>query len=140
MIIVHERNRAKIEKAIVEAQGKSRERTITADDVLEFCTRILGMYAAVYDIHKTDLEGSSFDVDRYAQDFPKAYKWRPTSTQFHVIYEKGRFVLLSVTRDYTRPSGKKVIADLSERTKIAIIERASMLRSYCKEVRNDFLP
>ena len=40
MIIVHERNRAKIDKAIAEAQGKSRERTITADDVFEFCTRI----------------------------------------------------------------------------------------------------
>lgn len=130
MIIVHERNRAKIEKAIAEAQGKSRERTITADDVFEFCTRILGMYVAVYDIHKKDLEGSSFDVDRYAQDFPNAYKWRPMSTQFHVVYDKGRFVLLSVTRGYTRGSGKKVIADLAERTKNAIIERASKLRSY----------
>ena len=125
-IIVADRNRDKITEAIKAAEGRSRERTITADQVFEFCDKI----AKLYRIHKKDLEGSTFYVDRYAQNFPAAYKYRAQSTHFTVRYEKGRFLLTDVCRDYTRRDTQRVLADLSQTTKAAIIKACETLDTY----------
>lgn len=125
-IIVAERNKEKIAAAIKEAEGRSRERTITVDQIFEFCGKIAG----VYRIHKKDLEGSTFYVDRYAQNFPAAYKYRAQSTHFTVRYEKGRFLLTEVCRDYTRRDTQRVLADLSQATKAAIIKACETLDTY----------
>lgn len=125
-IIVAERNRDKIAEAIKAAEGRSHERTITADHIFEFCNVI----AKLYRVHKKDLEGSTFYVDRYAQNFPAAYKYRAQSTHFTVRYEKGRFLLTEVCRDYTRRESRRVLADLSQATKAAIIKASECLDTY----------
>lgn len=122
-IIINEKNKAKVEAVLNEVQGKCRERTITADNIYKFCESI----NKAYRIYKKDLEGSSFDVDHHAQDFPKAYKYKANSTQFTVQYKKGKFVLIDVCRFGTRRSKQKVLATLSEETKKAILESASKL-------------
>ena len=125
-IIVADRNRDKITEAIKTAEGRSRERTITVDQIFEFCNVI----AKLYRIYKKDLEGSTFYVDRYAQNFPAAYKYRAQSTHFTVRYEKGRFLLTDVCRDYTQRESQRVFADLSQATKAAIIKASEILDTY----------
>lgn len=126
-IIVNERNKDRIASALDEVQKRSRTRTISVDCIYQFCAKA----NVAYGIHKKDLEGSSFDVDWEAQDFPNAYKYIPESTHFVVVYEKKHFLLVEVRRDTTRGRERAIEASLSDETKKAIIEHSSTM-SRCR--------
>lgn len=71
-IIVSEKNRARIVKAIKEAEGRATVRCVTYASVLVAIERI----EAKLDLPKTLMEGVSFHVDTWAQDFPNAYEYK----------------------------------------------------------------
>jgi len=100
-IIVNEKNTEKIEAAIAEVQEKARERCIDATDVSIACDRIWVRLG----VAKTALEGVSFSVDLWAQNFPKAYKYRAESTQFTLTFSKGSWRVSNIVRAYTRGAG-----------------------------------
>ena len=102
-IIVDERNMEKIEAAIEEAQGKARERRINAADVRS------AYYVIEHElgIPKVALEGVSYSVDIYAQNFPRAYKHRAESMQFTLAFSKGSWRVSKITRAYTKNAGHR---------------------------------
>lgn len=118
-IIINETNKDKIKAAIQEVEGKATARTIDYDDIIRATQRIEKMLG----IPKKYLEGIRYDVDIYAQNFPKAYKYRAESTQFVIEYLKGKWRLVSVERAYTRTAGHDYkCLTMPEETKKAIIE------------------
>lgn len=118
-IIISETNKAKIEAAISEAEGRATCRTITFDDIVKATQRIEKKLG----IPKKYLEGVRYSVDIHAQNFPNAYKYRAESTQFTVEYLKGKWRVISIGRSYTRRSGHDYLCYIMpEDTKNAIIE------------------
>lgn len=119
-IIINDTNRARIETAIAEAEGKATARTITFDNIVHACERIEKKLG----VTKKAMEGVYYDVDLHAQNFPNAYKYRAESTQFTVEFSKGKWRLVSIGRSYTRREGHqyKCLA-MPEETKQAIIDR-----------------
>ena len=116
--IISETNRAKIEAAIAEAEGKATVRCVGFDTVGEVCKHIEKVLA----VPKKYLEGVKFNVDPHAQNFPKAYKYTPESTQFTVEYSKGKWRVSDFRRAETHtPNNRYVCVEMSEETKQAII-------------------
>lgn len=117
-IIINETNRERINAAIAEVEGRATARTITYDDVVRACAVIEKRLG----IAKKDLEGVEYSVDIHAQTFPRAYKYRAESTQFHVKREGGKWRVTHVMRYYTRADGHdyKCIT-MPDATKQAII-------------------
>lgn len=100
-MIVNEKNEAKIIQMIDEIQSRATVRTITMHDVRIAIKTI----EKRYQVPKNSMEGLSFRVDRNAQDFPKAYKYRPESTQFTLVYRNRHWHIEEISRDYTRAFG-----------------------------------
>lgn len=118
-IIINETNRAKIETAIQDAEGKASMRTIDFNDIINATQKIEKKLG----IPKKYMDGVRYDVDLHAQNFPKAYKYRAESTQFIVEFSKGKWRLISVERYYTRTAGHDFrCVTMPEETKKAIIE------------------
>ena len=120
-MLIKESNRDKIEKMIKEAEGKARERTITYGDMIRAIDRIEGFL----DIPKKYMEGIEADVDVNAQDFPKAYKYTPKSTQFIMIKKKSGWDLRLVLRHITRRHNHTFHLELTDLAKEAIIKTHS---------------
>lgn len=119
MIIVNETNKAKIENAIAEAEGKATCRTISFDTIV-CATKVIEKRLGV---PKKYLEGVRYDVDWHAQTFPKAYKYRAESTQFIVEFSKGKWRVCNIERYYTRTNGHDYkCLEMPEETKKAVIE------------------
>lgn len=117
--IISETNKAKIEIAISEAEGRSTCRTITFDDIVKATQKIEKKLG----VPKKYLEGVRYDVDIHAQNFPNAYKYRAESTQFIIEYLKGKWRVIVIGRYYTRSAGhdyKCII--MPDETKAAIID------------------
>lgn len=117
-MLVKESNKEKIETTIKSAEGRATARTIIYRDIvhsLEKLEKSLG-------IRKKDMLGITADIDYNAQDFPKAYKYRPESTHFKVTKKSGGWDLISVYRDTTRRDGHKFHVTLTEDAKKAIVE------------------
>ena len=118
--IISETNRARIEAAIAEAEGKATARTITFDNIVHACERIEKKLG----VTKKAMEGIYYDIDLHAQNFPNAYKYRAESTQFTVEFSKGKWRLVSIGRSYTRREGHQFrCLTMPEETKQAIIDR-----------------
>lgn len=118
-IVINYKNMNKIEAAIDEAQGKAKERTINAYNVLS-APRII---REEYGISMKALEGCRFVCDPNAQDFPKAYKYKAMSTAFVVEVSKGSFKLVEVERTECKRSGCELEAELTEAAKEAIMAK-----------------
>lgn len=117
-IIINDNNRAKIETAIAEAEGRATVRCVSFENIVSACDHI----EKVLGIPKKYLEGVSYSVDLNAQNFPKAYKFTPESTHFVVEYSKGKWRLVKVQRDRTRTAGNDYrCIVMPEETKEAIV-------------------
>ena len=123
-MLIKESNRGKIEKMIKEAEGRSRERTINFDDILWAINKI----ECKLDIPKTHMEGIAADVDVNAQNFPKAYKYTPKSTQFYMVKKKSGWDLVNVVRDITNGENRGFHLKLTDKAKEVLISRHSMFQ------------
>ena len=116
--IINETNRAKIETAIAETEGRATVRCVGFDTVKKVCKHIEEVLA----VPKKYLEGVKFSVDPHAQNFPKAYKYTPESTQFVVEFSKGKWRVSGFRRAKTRtPNNRYICIEMPEETKHAII-------------------
>ena len=117
-IIVSEKNRARINKAIEEAEGRATVRCVTYATVLVAIERI----EAKLDLPKTLMEGVSFHVDPRAQDFPNAYEYTPMSTQFNLTLSKGKWRISDIRRASVQRAGRKCqCIEMPEALKNALI-------------------
>ena len=107
-IIICEKNREAIENMISEAEGKATARCLTYPALklrIDQLEKTLG-------IAKKDMEGLKYDLDDNAQNFPRAYKYKPDST--HAVIERtgGKWRLTKVYRYTCR--GEKHIFECLE--------------------------
>lgn len=107
----------KLTDAIIAAEGRSRERTITAFDI---CS-ILQKYTRKLDITKKAMEGTKITVNINAQSFPKAYKYTPMSTKFKAEFRGGSWRITDIYRDEC--GEVRVNSQLSEEAKNAAFEK-----------------
>lgn len=117
-MLINESNKQKIEDMIKQAEGKATVRTIGYRDIVDGIATLemsLG-------IHKKDMIGIVADIDMNAQDFPRAYKYTPTSTHFTVIRKASGWDLKEVFRDTTRRYNHRFHVNLTDAAKQAIIE------------------
>ena len=100
-IIICEKNCEAIENMITQAEGKATARCLTFKDL----TFRIAQLETALGIAKKDMEGLKYDLDDNAQNFPRAYKYKPDST--HAVIERtaGKWRLVKVYR-YTCRSEK----------------------------------
>ena len=120
-MIINDKNRDKISRMIVEAEGKASVRTITYEDILRDINEVESEIA----ISKKTMLGVSVDVDHHAHNFPAAYKYPPVSTHYTIIRMTRGWDLVRVSRETTRREGHRFSVTLTESAKTAIIKRLS---------------
>ena len=119
-IIVSEKNRERIVKAINEAEGRSTARCLTYASVLVAIERI----EAKLSLPKARMEGVRFHVDTWAQDFPNAYEFTPMSTQFNLTFSKGKWRISDIGRASVQRAGRKCqCIEMPEALKDALLRR-----------------
>lgn len=119
-IIVSEKNRERIVKAINEAEGRSTARCLTYASVLVAIERI----EARLSLPKARMEGVRFHVDTWAQDFPNAYEFTPMSTQFNLTLSKGKWRISDIGRASVQRAGRKCqCIEMPEALKDALLRR-----------------
>lgn len=107
-----------VEKAIKEAEGKARERTICANDIYMALEEVESNLS----IPKKYMSGISVEADLNAQSFANAYKYKPMSTHFTAEYKNGSWRLTDICRDVCR-SSPRIRLSLTEDAKAALVER-----------------
>lgn len=117
-MLVNEKNKEKIEKMIIEAEGRATARTIKFENILEDIKQI----EKKLNITKKAMTGVTVDVDHNAQDFPKAYKYTPDSTQYTIVRKSSGWDLVTIERWHTRKDGQTFIVKLTEEAKEAILK------------------
>lgn len=119
-IIVSEKNRERIVKAINEAEGRSTARCLTYAGVLVAIERI----EAKLSLPKARMEGVRFHVDTWAQDFPNAYEFTPMSTQFNLTFSRGKWRISDIGRASVQRAGRKCqCIEMPEALKDALLRR-----------------
>lgn len=119
-IIVSEKNRERIDKAINETEGRATVRCLTYAAVLVAIERI----EARLDLPKARMEGVRFHVDTWAQDFPNAYEYTPMSTQFNLTLSKGKWRISDIGRASVQRAGRKCqCIEMPEALKDALLRR-----------------
>lgn len=96
-IIIDQKHIDKISQEIKQAEGRATARTITAQDIIDECDRILQRYYGL-GASLESLEGTEIHININAQDFPNAYKYTPESTWFDAVYRGKKWRLTDVTR------------------------------------------
>jgi hypothetical protein len=124
-IIVKEANADRINAAIKEAEGRATARTITAKDVISAAEKITRRL----DISKTALKGVSAHVDAWAQDFPRAYKYTPESTQFDLIHTGSGWALVNVDRDRTHGARDAAQIRLTDAARAAVLDKVCKMHT-----------
>lgn len=97
-IYITERNRAALQAVLDEVQGRAKVRTITVDDLFDFCQDAEKELTS-HSVLKSHLRGVEVVADPCARKFPNAYKYPPASTQFKSVYGPSGWQLVWVTRD-----------------------------------------
>lgn len=120
-IIIRADRLDQIAEAIAAEQGRARERTISAADVVDSCEEI----AARLSIPKKHMEGIRARVDRHAQTVAARYRFPMESTQFSVEYRRGSWRLLSVSRSRVAAPSRRIVLDLPEAARVALVSRFS---------------
>ena len=112
-------NKDKIQAALNEAQGKSRERTITVDDII----------CSVKDIEdelripKKHMIGVKVASDQCCQNFANSYRYTPYSTQYGMERTASGWFLTWVERKPTKRAGNQYNLELTEAAKKALVDR-----------------
>ena len=98
-IIINEKNAEKIMAIFKKAQGKSTARIIT--EYANLAKIVIDIDRKFADMPKKVKEGIYVQYD-FGQHFPHAYKYRPESTNFTIIFKGGhwRLIVDSVERWY----------------------------------------
>lgn len=117
-VIIKKENSSRIESILDEVQKKSRVRKLKAMDILKACEKIKEFYKIPW----SELKGSKFMIDLYAQDFSNRYKGTPESTQFKIEAMNGYFKLTDVFRNDCNDSTWIIDVSLSESAKNALLE------------------
>ena len=110
---------APIDEIIRQAEGRARERRITAADIVDCLNGITDDL----NITKTALNGTMVSADLNAETLPQAYKYTAKSTHFVAKFDGGKWWLLSVERADLRRTSKRLFLTLSDTAKAAIIDR-----------------
>lgn len=118
-IIIKEENRAKIEAAIAEAEGKARVRTVTYRDIEQDVVTIDKMFIG---LAKKDKEGLQVICDPNAQSFPNAYKGIPMSTTYLLTYHNGSWRISEIGREKTH-SCRHVVRTMPETVMQYLVDR-----------------
>lgn len=122
-IIINERNRQKIEKALNEVQKRCTTRTIDYFDIVHELKAVSNQLCFV--CTKKGLENTSVSIDVNGQNFPNSYKYSAKSTQFVAIYLKGKWRLVYLGRDWCRTYSQRWNIFLSETAKQNILDSYS---------------
>lgn len=127
-MIVNDKNKDKIISMIEDAENRATVRTITYDDVLT----AIKVIEQELGIPKVCMEGVVFRVDPNAQDFPKAYKYRPYSTQFTLTYRNRKWRIDEISRDTTKRFGYEYVCEsMEEVTRNAIVQKKMSFQRCC---------
>ena len=116
----YEESLTKLEAEMQKANGKARERTVDADQVI----RSLVDYENELKITKKALEGTKVTVNFWNQKPAKAYKYRMMTTFFTARFEKGSWRFIEAYRSDMRDW--RISAELSETAKKALISKYEM--------------
>lgn len=106
--------------AIEEAEGRARERVLYASEAIAVLLKVEDWLG----LKKKDLEGVSVTINVHAQEFPRAYKWKPEATIFSATYKSGSWRITKIWRDDCRRY-PKVMVTHTEQSKKAIVEKYS---------------
>ena len=123
-IIVDALHLEDIDAALNAVQSRSWERLVTAKDVLNTAEKIFTLFG----IPKKSLNGCSFDVDLHAQVSLWKSQYGKVSTQFSLKFERNRWYLIDVSRTLSHSTKVKVISNLTEEAKTAIIDKYSRIK------------
>ena len=118
-IIVKAENAEKIQKAIDEAEGKARERKVTAKQLIA-CAEKMDKMLGIAPAH---LKGVTARVDINAKDFPNAYKYIPEGTVATFEHTGRSWALIDVKRDRTDIASKAVRFNLTDEAREWIVKR-----------------
>lgn len=112
-------NRDKLQEALNAVQGKSRERTITVDDI------ICGVKDVedTLNIPKKHMTGIKVESDQCCQNFPNAYKYTPYSTQYGMERTSSGWFLTWVERRPTKRAGNQYNLTLTATAEEALVNR-----------------
>lgn len=117
-IVIKEANRSKLQNELEKIQKRTTTRNINVDDLFKIIKEIENNLG----IAKNKMVGIVADVDYNAQDFPKAYKYTPESTQITIQKLASGWALTNVERYRCRTPKSKYILRLTDDAKNAIIE------------------
>ncbi len=117
IIRINQENLNAITQVIKEAEGRARERTITAQDVVDACIEV----EKALRIPKCALDGVQIVVDVNAQSFPNAYKYVPESTHFKATYKGRCWRLDSVERSKCNGPTTRIRVIHTDASKSALI-------------------
>ena len=112
-------NRDKMQKALDAVQLRSKERTITVDDIIYSVKDVEDELK----IAKKAMIGVKVESDQCCQDFPNAYKYTPYSTQYGMERTSSGWFLTWVDRKPTKRFGNTYNLTLTEGAKKALVER-----------------
>lgn len=108
-----------LDDAIKQAEGRATARTLSVTAVLD---TLLSIDARFKFAHKKDKNGMVAEIDYHAQDFPRAYKYTPESTQFRAEYKRNAWYITDIRRDACNKTGRKIIITMPEALKEALIK------------------
>jgi len=94
----NEEDRKAVINAITVAEGKSRERTMTFEELQDYIQRIENTLSNSLFMPKKYWSGLQFQVGD-AADVPNSYTWKAMSTIATIAYKSGGWRLLSISRD-----------------------------------------
>lgn len=110
-----------LESMCDSVNGKARVRRLDAMMILEHISK----FESCLSITKTALNGTTIDVDPFAEKFPSAYKGIPMSTTFMADFKNGQWYVRGVFRERCHTVECK--ANLSDSAINALIEKYSRI-------------
>lgn len=125
-IKINENNIQKLEEALAQANGKSRERLAKLVDLQKAVDRI----RKKFDIPKSRMEGLKVRVDLNAQSKPHAYKHAMYSTFFTIEFGKADAYLVDCERDYTEERFPFRVVNFPDSVKEAICDKYNKFGLY----------
>lgn len=93
----------RLNAAIAEAEGKARERCMTATECAE---RLEGAERYMHNPSKAALKGCKCRVHASNESLPRSYKYPAVSTQADFEHDGKGWVLVSVSRDRLKSAAK----------------------------------
>lgn len=107
----------KLAAALEAEQGRAKTRTITVEDIQHAAAEV----ESRLDIPRTKMAGVQADVDIHADIYPRAYKYRPESTQFTLTWTASGCFATHISRCTTGGTRKQYAVRLTDDARAAIL-------------------